>query len=74
MCLGSCSHVPNHITDELIKIQTNFFWKNTPAKIKHQTLILDHKRGGLKCVDATFKMKSLQCSWLKRLSDDFFHE
>ena len=35
--------VPNHIIDELTKIQTNFIWKNTPAKIKHKTLIADHK-------------------------------
>ena len=39
--------VSNHITDELIKIQTNLICKNTPPKIKHETLILDHKQSGL---------------------------
>ena len=39
--------VSNHITDELIKIQTNLICKNTPLKIKHETLILDHKQSGL---------------------------
>ena len=66
--------VPNHITDEMIKIQNNFVWKNICAKMKHQTLILDHKEGGLKCADVTFKIISLQCLWLKRLFDDSFHE
>ena len=51
--------VPNHIIDELIKIQTNFIWKSIPAKIKHKILILDHKQGGLKCADVTFKIISL---------------
>ena len=50
---------PNHITDELIKIQTNFILKSTPAKIKHKTLILDNKQGGLKCADVTFEKISL---------------
>ena len=63
--------VPNHITDELTNIQTNFIWKNISAKIKHKTLILDHKQGGLKCAEVTFKI-SLQCSWLKRLFDELF--
>ena len=66
--------VHNHITDEMIKIQNNFIWKNICAKMKHQTLILDHKQRGLKCADVTFKIISLQCSWLKRLFDDSFHE
>ena len=47
--------VPHHITDKLTKIQTNFIWKNTHAKIKHKTLILDHKQGGLKCADLHLK-------------------
>ena len=51
--------VPNHIIDKLIKVETNFIWKNTPAKIKHETLILDHKQCGLKCVDITFKIINL---------------
>ena len=32
-----------YIIDELMKVQTNFTWKNTTAKIKNKTLILDHK-------------------------------
>ena len=33
--------VPYHIIDELIKVQTNFIWKNTSTKIKPKTLMLD---------------------------------
>ena len=54
--------VPNHIVNELIKVQTNFIWKNIPAKIKHKTVILDQE------------IISLQCLWLKKLFDEFFHE
>ena len=66
--------VPNYIIDELIKIQTNFTWKNTPAKIKHKTLIIDHKQGSAKCADVTFKTISLQCLGLKQLFDDPLQE
>ena len=48
VCLALLTVVRSHIKDELIEIQTNFIWKNTPAEIKHKTLILDHKQGGLK--------------------------
>ena len=51
--------VSNQIIDKLIKIQTNFIWKNTPAKIKHETLILDQKQGSLTCDDVTFKIISI---------------
>ena len=32
------------------------------------------KKGGLKNVDIISKIVSLQCSWIKRLYDDKFHE
>ena len=57
--LALLTFAPNHITDELLKIQTNFILKSSPAKIKHKTLILDHKQGGLKCADVTFEIISL---------------
>ena len=65
---------PNHIIHELIKIQSTFIWKNTSAKIKHKTLILDHKQSSSKCADVNFKTISLQYLWLKRLFDYFFQE
>ena len=66
--------IPNHIIDELIKVQSKFTWKSTPAKIKHKTLIRDHKQGGLKCTDVTLKTISLQCLGLNQLFDDSFHD
>ena len=30
---------PIHIIDEMVKVQTNFIWKNTPVNIKHKSLI-----------------------------------
>ena len=63
---------PNHIINELIKIQINLIWKNTPGKIKRKTLKTDHKQGGLKCAHVTFEIISLQCSWLKWIFDDSF--
>ena len=76
LILAVLAVVPNHIIDELIKIQTHFIWKNTPAKIKHKTLISDHKQDGLKYADVTIKIISLQCSWLKTMTlfNDSFHE
>ena len=44
-----------YIIDELMKVQTNFTWKNTTAKIKNKTLILDHKQGRSKCADVTLE-------------------
>ena len=66
--------VPNAITDELIKIQKSFLWSNSKPKIKHVVLTQDFKYGGLKSVDVPLKIISLQCSWIKRLFDDNYHE
>ena len=66
--------VSNHIIDQLVKVQSNFIWKNTLTKIKHKTLILSHKQFGLKFTNVSFKIISLQCSLLKRLFDNHFHE
>ena len=34
-------------------------------KIKHETLRIEFKAGGLNNVDVRFKFVSLQCSWVK---------
>ena len=39
-----------------------------------ETISPDFKNGGLKNVDINKKIASLQCSWIKRLYDDSFHE
>ena len=35
---------------------------------------MDYQNGGLKNVDVFFKIISLQCSWLRRLFDNSFHQ
>ena len=66
--------VPKHIFNELKKIQNAFFWNNSSPKIKHETLCNDYKAGGLKNVDIPSKIIALQCSWIRRLYDNSFHE
>ena len=50
-----------------------FIWPSKP-KIKNEAISSDFKDGGLKNVDINKKIASLQCSWIKRLKDDSFHE
>ena len=58
----------------LKKIQKTFFWNNSSPKIKHKTLCNDYKDGGLKIVDILRKIIALQCSWIRRLYGNPFHE
>ena len=64
---------PNSVILELDKTKKHFVWKNSNPKIKQDTLCKDYKNGGLKNVDITFKIISLQCSWVKRLYDNSIH-
>ena len=66
--------VPRHIVNELEKIQKAFPWKNSSPKIKHETPRNDYKGEGLKNIDILNKIISLQCSWIRRLYDNSFHE
>ena len=58
----------------LKKYKRLFFWNNSCPKIKHETLWNDYKAGGLKNVDIPNKIIALQCSWIRRLYDNSFHE
>ena len=69
--LSFISKVPTEIISELERIQKTFLWPSKP-KIKNETLCSDFKLGGLKNVN--IKIISLQCSWVRRLYDDSFHE
>ena len=66
--------IPNYVGIEPEKIQQSLLWANSTPKIKHDTLCNDYKDGGLKNVDIRKKIISLQCSWIKKLYDDTFHE
>ena len=58
----------------LRKIQKNFIWLGKKAKIKHSTLCSGYEIGGIKNVDLRNKITSMQCSWVKRLFEDDFHD
>ena len=49
------------------------FYDSSP-KIKQESLCNDYKGGGLKNTDILNKIISLQCSWIRRLYDNSFHE
>ena len=66
--------VPKHVINKLEKIEKAFLWKNSTSKIDHETFCNDYKAGGLKNVDIPNKIIPLQCSWIRRLYDNSFHE
>ena len=67
------SKAPAEIISELKRTQKTFLWPSKP-NIKNETLSSDFKHGGLKNVNIPKKKIGLQCSWLRRLYDDSFHE
>ena len=56
------------------KTSKNFLWNFTAPKSKHSTTRMDYRNGGLTNVEVFFKIISLQCSWLRWLCDNFFHQ
>ena len=56
------------------KYKKKTLWQNSRPKIKHKTLSNTFETGGLKNVDINLKVISLQCSWVKKLYDENFHE
>ena len=47
------------------------FWRNSTPKIR---LCNDYRAGGLKNVDIPNKITAVQCSWIRRLFNNSFHE
>ena len=72
--LAPLTVIPNHIIEEVAKIKKYFIWHDSCPKIKYETFRIKFKAGSLKSVDIGFKFVSLQCSWVKKLYDDCFHE
>ena len=64
--------ITNHITDKVAKIQKSFIWHDWSPKIKHETLRIEFKAGGLKIFDKRFKFVILQSSWVKKLHDEWW--
>ena len=68
------SVVPKQVIEEIENIQKNFLWNRSTPKIKHSTLCNSFATSGLRNAHINKKIASLQCSWIKRLYDDSFHE
>ena len=64
----------NNAIDLMYKIQKNFIWPGKKAKIKHSTLCNGYENEGLKNVNLGNKITITQCSWVKRLFEDDFHD
>ena len=71
--LSLITTVPHAIINQL-NVKKSFIWNGKNPKIKHSTLSNSYEDGGLKDVDVFTKVTSLQCSWIKRLCDENFHE
>ena len=67
------TNVPKVIAKELQKIQKK---KKKEAKPTSKNKILSNtfETGALINIDINLKVKSLQCSWVKKLYDEHFHE
>ena len=72
--LASVTVLPNSTITELNRTNKEFIWNHKRPKIKEKTLINNFGKGGLKDVDISSKITSLQCSWVKRLFDRNFHD
>ena len=72
--LALVTEIPATTINLLTKIQMEFIWKGKNPKIKNSTLCNDYEYGGLINVDVFSKVVSLQCSWIKRLFDNNFHQ
>ena len=68
------TNLHNNTIDLMYKIQKNFIWQGKKAKTKYSTLCNGYKNGGLKNVGLRNKITSIQCSWVKRLFKDDFHD
>ena len=66
--------IPNSLIEELQKIQKTFIWHSSRQKISHKPLCNNLENGGLKHIDISSKIISLQCSSLQKLCDENFHE
>ena len=56
--------IPNSLIEELQKM---FIWHSSHPKISHKTMCNNFENGGIKHVDISSKIISLQSSWLQKL-------
>ena len=58
----------------MYKIQKKVIWQGKRVKIKHSTLCNGYEKVGLKHVDLRNKITSIECSRIKKLFEDDFHD
>ena len=65
--------VSQEFSEALANLQKDFIWGGRKPKIKHATLIVDYKDGGLKDVDIDSKFESLKFMWIQKLKGGSNH-
>ena len=60
--------------EQLNIIKKNFIWQKKKPKIIRSTLCNSYENGGVKDINIFYKIISLQCSWIRRLSDNNFRD
>ena len=65
--------IPNKTIHALPQIQKWFLWNSSSPKVKYETICKDFQYGRLKN-DEKSKTISWQCSQIKKLHDESFHE
>ena len=68
--LANVITVPRIVIDEVKQIVTDFLWNGKTPKIAYNVIVQNISDGGLKLVDFECKVKSLNVSWVKRLTDN----
>ena len=57
--------IPDHITDEVRKIQKSFIWHDSSPKIKHETIRMEFKAGRLKMLIYVLNLSAFSVLGLK---------
>ena len=66
---SACIQPPSYIIDIVTKLLANFVWNRKKQKIKRGTLIGPKEKGGLDLPEYETIIKSLLCTWVKRMRD-----
>ena len=63
----SVMEAPEHFTQEVNKITSEFVWNHKPPKVKRTTILKSKDKGGLDMKDFVIFDKVLKLNWVKRL-------
>lgn len=68
--VSSVLSVPKQVIKRAEKIMYGFIWDGKIEKVKRTNLCSPYENGGLKMLDLTSHITTLQCSWVKNLKTD----